>query len=136
VAAREAFWQLVAGGDATVALIAKMVGGFGVDRGRLDRSLQNLADENQAEQAMEELVAMGPAIEPALREVMRANRPIREAGWQVLREMELHPIEQPEARSAALGARLLYVIDTPAARQLAERMLEQPIQRPGPETLP
>jgi hypothetical protein len=135
-AAREAFWQLVAGGDATVAVIAKTVGGCGVDRDRLNRSLQNLADENQAEQAMEELVAMGPAIEPALREAMRASRPIREAGRRVLREMEIHPIEQPAARSAALAARLLYVIDTPAARQLAERLLEQPIQRPEPATLP
>jgi hypothetical protein len=46
----------------------------------------------------------------------------------------MHPIESPPARRRALAARLLYVIDTPAARLLAARLTPQPLRAPAPGT--
>ncbi len=134
VAAHDAFWKLVAAGDATVAMLDKTAGGFGLHRETLKAMMQAYHEDTSNAGALSQLIAAGPAAEPMMRELARTNPDLSWPCEKALREIELHALGSPIAVRTAATARLLYVINTPAARALATKLSSQPLPVISPDS--
>ena len=133
-AAQRAFWSLVADGDATVAYLSKTAHGFGVDPAIIRQALADLHAQPSDTNALVRLISVGPAAEPLLHEIADQRRDLAWECLKTLHEIELHPIDSPAARQIAVAARLLYVINTPAATTLASALAAKPREVPAPGT--
>jgi hypothetical protein len=124
VAAREAFWQLVAGGDATVKFLETSGVGFGIDPAELKSAVDGF--RNGDADAHDRLLKMGVPIEPFLREAVRSDPSLTDPVANLLEDVELAPIEYPAARQAAAVSRLLTVINTGESHRVHDQLLSKP----------
>ena len=133
VKARDAFWRLIAAGDATVAFLEKQGIGFGIDPDAVTNAVVAIRTNRSDPTAMAALVAMGPPVEPLLKSKVAADPSLKEPVLKVLREIEVAPIESPRLRRAAAASRVLGLIDTPAAQTLQAKCAAAPqsVTQPG-----
>lgn len=118
IAARDAFWRMIRGADATVAFLQRQTVSPGFNNGDVQRRIELLgsADPAVVFNAQQDLVAMGPGVEPFLIAKPELNTGRSPVVRRILEAIELRPIDSATARQAAAKAKLLATIDTPAAR--------------------
>ncbi len=126
VAARDAFWRLVADGDATVRYLEKKMAGFGVEREKVEALTSAIDDRATRDAAVLDLADMGPVIEPLLRNAVREKPSRFHEVQNALMWIEIMPLETPTARTAATAARLLATIDSPEARRVYDQLVAKP----------
>jgi hypothetical protein len=117
VLAHRSFWNLVAGGDATVAFLESDPAQPGFNRQDVMQrlALMKTGTGDAKADAADDLTAMGPGVEPivAADESAYADPAVLD----LLENIELRPILDADSRRSAAKARLLAVINTPKARQ-------------------
>jgi len=121
---------LVLGGDATVSWIEQNVHPQPIDSKQVDKLLTDLAGDDtrirERDTAAPALMAMGPQVEPFVRDVRRtAAGELRTRCDMVLTYIGVQQIDDEETRRVMLATRVLEMIGTPKAMDLRRRLAAQ-----------
>jgi len=126
----EAFQTLIAGMDATAEWFAKNVQAKPIDAAHVAQLVKDLwANDQQLatrDSAEKELQAMGPIVEPYLRDARRtAPGEVRFRLDRIMKYVGVHPIEDENVRRIVLAARVLEIINTPRAVEVRRSLTEK-----------
>ncbi|MGC4031102.1 MAG: hypothetical protein QM754_05060 [Tepidisphaeraceae bacterium] len=119
---------LVAGTDVTAAWIAQNVQPHAVDPAAVAQAITDLGGDDQhmdaREAANENLFALGPAVEPYLRDALAKSHGETAARIEkVLSRLGVTTIDDADLRRLALATRVLEVIGTPAALEARKHLV-------------
>lgn len=130
MAANAAFWQLVSGGDATAEFLAKNVTPKPVDAAKVKALagaiLEGEAPKDIYDPRIKNLLALGPAIEPLVRDLRDESMETPSRLDLALMEICVTAIEDQPAREWMLATRVLDAIATPRARDVRLALASQP----------
>ena len=134
IAAQAAFWRLVAGGDATAALLPKVVKPVPIDTAKVKLLVAAVYDKtaprDERDTRIREIVALGSTIEPVLRDLRdEAKETPSRLDWALM-DLGLLAIDEPEQRQWIVATRILDAIATPAAKQARTALIATPKPTP------
>jgi hypothetical protein len=127
MAANTAYWRLVSGGDATAEYLAKNVKARAVDAAKIKELVTAVyekdAPQNENDPRVKSLLALGPTIEPVVRELRDESMETPSRLDFALMEISATAIDDASTREWMLATRILDAIATPRAKEVRTALM-------------